>query len=106
MIIHLNDQNFKEEVLNNGDEPVLVDMYTNWCPPCKIIAPFVEKLAEEYKGKAKICNLNIDEARQTAMTYGIEVIPTLFIFKQGQVVDKIVGAVPYEVLAQKIEQHI
>ncbi len=104
-IITLNDQNFEEEALKS-DNVVLVDFWATWCPPCKIIGPFVEKLAEEYEGKAKICKLNVDEGRQTAMTYRIEVIPTLIIFKQGKIVDTIIGAVPYEVLAQKVEQHI
>ncbi|MCK4520648.1 thioredoxin [Candidatus Parcubacteria bacterium] len=101
-MIDLNDQNFKEEVLESN-KPVLVDMYTNWCPPCKVIAPMVEKIAEDYQEKIKVGKLNVDEARGTAMTYGIEAIPTLMIFKQGQVKDRIVGLVPYEVLIKKIE---
>jgi len=105
MTIHLNDHNFEEEVLKS-DRPVLVDMYSDWCPPCKVIAPFIEKLSNDYGDKIKVGKLNVDEARQTAMTYGIEVIPTLFIFKQGQIVDKIIGAVPYEFLAQKVEQYL
>ena len=104
-IITLNDQNFEDEVLKS-DNVALVDFWATWCPPCKIIGPFVEKLAEEYEGKAKICKLNVDEGRQTAMAHRIEVIPTLIIFKQGKIVDTIIGAVPYEVLAQKVEQHI
>ena len=104
-MIDLNDQNFKEEVLES-DKPVLVDMYTNWCPPCKVIAPMVEKIAEDYQEKIKVGKLNVDEARGTAMTYSIEAIPTLIIFKQGQIADKIIGVVPYQVLIQKIEQHI
>ncbi len=104
-IITLNDQNFEQEVLKSNDV-VLIDFWATWCPPCKIIAPFVEKLAEEYESKAKICKLNVDEGRQTAMTFRIEVIPILIIFKNGEIIDKIIGAVPYEVLAQKVEQHI
>ncbi|MGB2762627.1 MAG: thioredoxin [Minisyncoccales bacterium] len=105
MIITLNDQNFKEEVLD-CEKPVLVDMYTDWCPPCKAIAPIIERIAENCEGKIKVGKLNVDEAKETAITYGIEVIPTLIIFKQGEVVDKIIGLVSHEDLVQKIEQYV
>ncbi|MCK4453956.1 thioredoxin [Candidatus Parcubacteria bacterium] len=106
-MIDLNDQNFQGEVLNgDNDKPFLVDFWTNWCVPCKVIAPFIEKIAEDYRDKIKVGRLNVDESKQTAITYGIEAIPTLIIFKQGQIVDKVIGVVPYQVLIQKIEQHI
>lgn len=76
------------------------------CPPCKIMEPFVEKLSEEYDGKIKVCKLNVDEARQTGTAYGIEAIPTIMIFKQGEVVGNIIGAVPYEMLVQKVQEYI
>ena len=101
----LNDQNFEQEVLKN-DKPVFVDFWTSWCPPCKMMEPIIEKLSEEYDGKIKVCKLNVDEARQISMTYGIEAIPTMMIFKQGEVVGNIVGAVPYEMIVQKIQEYI
>jgi thioredoxin 1 len=101
----LTDQNFEQEVLKS-DIPVFVDFWAIWCPPCKMMEPIIEKLSEEYDGKIKICKLNVDEARQTAMTYGIEAIPTMMIFKQGEVAGNMVGAVPYEMIAQKIEEYI
>ena len=106
-MINLNDQNFQEEVVNaDGDKPFLVDFWTDWCVPCKVIAPFIEKIAEDYRDKIKVGKLNVDESKQTAIAYGIEAIPTLMIFKQGQIVDRIIGVVPEQVLIQKIEQHI
>ncbi len=105
MVTILNDQNFEQEVLKS-DIPVFVDFWAVWCPPCKMMEPVIEKLSEEYDGKIKICKLNVDEARQTAMTYGIEAIPTMMIFKQGEVAGNMVGAVPYEIIAQKIEEYI
>ena len=101
----LNDQNFEQEVLKS-DIPVFVDFWATWCPPCKMMEPVIEKLSEEYDGKIKICKLNVDEARQTATTYGIEAIPTMMIFKQGEVAGNIIGAVPYEMIAQKIQEYI
>ena len=101
----LNDQNFEQEVLKS-DKPVFVDFWTSWCPPCKMMEPIIEKLSEEYDGKIKVCKLNVDEARQISMTYGIEAIPTMMIFKQGEVVGNIVGAVPYEMIVQKVEEYI
>jgi thioredoxin 1 len=101
----LNDQNFEQEVLKS-DIPVFVDFWATWCPPCKMMEPVIEKLSEEYDGKIKICKLNVDEARQTAAAYGIEAIPTMMIFKQGEVAGNMVGAVPYEMIAQRIQEYI
>jgi len=84
----------------------LVDFYADWCPPCKVIAPFVEKLAQEYEGKIKVCKINVDQGRQTAMEYGINSIPNLIFFNKGEIIDKVVGAVPYEALVEKIEQYL
>ncbi len=104
-VVKLDKENFEAEVLKS-DKLVFVDMYAEWCPPCKMIAPLIDKLAEEYQGMAKIAKLNVDEAQEIAMTYGAESIPTLLFFKQGEVVEKIVGALPYEVLAQKIKDNL
>ena len=104
--IILTDQNFEEEVLKS-QKLVLVDFYSDWCPPCKIMNPIIEKIADDYSDKIKVCKLNVDEARLTASQYGIEAIPTFLFFKPGHsVVDKIVGAVPEQVLAEKIELNL
>jgi len=101
----INDNNFKQEVLEE-DLPVLVDFWAEWCGPCRMIAPVVEQIAKEYKSKLKVCKLNVDEAPATASSYGIISIPTLAIFKNGKVADKIVGALPKAKLETKIKKHV
>jgi len=105
MEIKVNDENFKQEVLES-DIPVLVDFWADWCMPCRMVAPVVEEIAKEYKGKLKVCKLNVDEARNTASNYGIMSIPTLAIFKNGKVADKIVGALPKTELEKAIKPHL
>ena len=95
------DANFDEEVIKS-DVPVLVDFYADWCGPCKMIAPLVEQLAGEYEGKAKIGKLDVDANGVTAQNYRVMSIPTLLIFKGGEVVDTIVGAVPKNQLEAKL----
>jgi len=104
-IVTLTDQNFQKEVLES-DVPVLVDFWAPWCAPCRMVAPVVEQLADEYIGKFKIAKLNTDENNKTASTYGIMSIPTLGIFKGGQLVDGVVGAVPKQTLVKKLDEHI
>jgi len=105
--IQVTDTNFKQEVLES-ETPALVDFWAPWCGPCLMAAPVLEKLAQMYQGKLKVCKLNVDEARQTAIDYGIMSIPTLNIYKNGEVVDRIIGVTPnYESdLKKKIEPHL
>jgi len=101
--VHLTQSNWEEEVLNS-DIPVLVDFWAPWCGPCRMVAPVVSEIAEEYKGKLKVGKLNTDEEPEIAVRYGIMSIPTLMIFKNGEVVDQIIGAVPKEYLVEKLKQ--
>jgi thioredoxin 1 len=102
-VVTLQDGTFEQEVLNS-DTPVLVDFWAVWCGPCKAIAPAVEELAREYKGKVKVAKLDVDQAQQTAQKFGIRSIPTLLVFKGGRVVDTIVGAVPKSKLVDAISK--
>jgi thioredoxin 1 len=89
-VAELTDAAF-DETVHNSDVPVLVDFWAPWCGPCKMIAPIIGEIADEYKDKAKICRLNTDEARDSAIEFGIQAIPTLILFKDGQVQKKWVG---------------
>ena len=100
--ITATDSNFDAEVINS-DKPVLVDFWATWCGPCRMIAPVIEEIASEYEGKAKVAKLDVDANPQVSMKYGIRSIPTLLIFKNGQVVDQIVGAVPKGVIDGKLK---
>ncbi len=101
----VTDSNFKEEVLEN-EAPVLVDFWAPWCGPCRMVAPVVEEIAEQYEGKVKVVKLNTDENPNVASQYGIRSIPTLMIFKGGQRVDMVVGAVPKTTLANTLEKYL
>lgn len=105
MAIEVTDVNFKTEVLDS-QVPVLVDFWAEWCGPCKMIAPAVAELAKEYEGRAKIVKLDVDSNNQTAFTYNIRSIPALLIFKNGKVVDQIVGAVPKQKLKERLEANL
>ena len=105
MEIKVNDKNFKQEVLKS-DISVLVDFWAPWCGPCQMVAPIVEAIAEKYKGKLKVCKINVDEAPNTSSEYGIMSIPTLAIFKKAEVVDKTVGALTKVELEKLIKPHI
>lgn len=101
----VTDSTFKEEVLESG-VPVLVDFWAPWCGPCRMVAPVVDEIAEQYVGQVKVVKLNTDENPNIASQYGIRSIPTLMIFKDGQRVDMVVGAVPKTTLASTLEKYL
>jgi thioredoxin 1 len=104
-IIEGTDYNFKNEVLASNT-PVLVDFWAPWCGPCRMVAPIVEELANEFQGKLKVVKLNTDENFNVASQYGIMSIPTLGIFKDGRMVDAVIGAVPKHYLVNKLNPHL
>ena len=99
------DSSFKQEVLDS-DVPVLVDFWAPWCGPCRMVAPVVDEISEQYKGQIKVVKVNTDENPQVASQYGIRSIPTLMIFKDGVKVDMVVGAVPKTTLASTLEKYL
>ena len=100
-----NDATFKAEVLDS-ETPVLVDFWATWCAPCRAIAPALDELAAQYKGKVKIAKVDVDESNQVAQQYGIRSIPTLLMFKGGKVVEQLVGAVPKSKLEETIKKQL
>ena len=104
-VIELSDESFESEILRS-ETPSLVDFWAVWCGPCRQIAPAVEALAAEYKGRLKVGKLNIDQHQMVPQKYGIRSIPTLLVFKGGQVVGQIVGAVPRAKLEDEIKKHV
>jgi thioredoxin 1 len=101
--IELTDATF-DNTVHNSDVPVLVDFWAPWCGPCRMIAPIIQELADEYADKAKICRLDTDEARDSAMEFGITAIPTIILFKDGQVQKKWVGLTSKKDLAKAIDE--
>ncbi len=99
--VHVTDQSFNREVISHQG-PVLVDCWAPWCGPCKMMAPVLDQLAAEYRGRAKIAKLNVDENPAIASRYGIQSIPTMLIFKNGTQIDKVIGALPRD----EIERHL
>ncbi|MHA7633002.1 thioredoxin [Corallococcus sp. M7] len=102
-VIELGDAEFQREVLESA-EPVLVDFTATWCPPCRVIAPVIDSLAAEYKGRMKMAKLNVDDHPRTPEQYGIRAMPTLLFFKGGKVVKQVVGAVPRAKLEEAVRQ--
>ena len=102
-VVELNDSTF-DETVHNSDVPVLVDFWAPWCGPCKMIAPIIEEISKEYEGKAKICKLNTDDARDSAIEFSINAIPTIILFKDGQVQKKWVGLTSKKEITAAIDE--
>lgn len=105
MAIELTDSNF-DDIVMKSEVPVLVDFWAEWCGPCRMVGPVVEELAKEYEGKAVVGKVDVDNNPEISTKYGIRNIPTLLFFKNGEVVDKQVGAVPKTVLSGKLQNHL
>jgi len=100
----VNDNSFETEVLKS-DQPVLVDFWAEWCGPCRMLAPAIEAVAEQYRSSASVVKLNVDDNPQSAATYGIKGIPTMILFNQGKEVERIVGVTGKESIGRLIEKH-
>ena len=105
MALKFTDANFEELVLK-ADKPVIVDFWAEWCGPCRMVGPIVEEIGKEYEGKAVVGKVDVDSNPGTAGKFGIRNIPTILFFKNGQIVDKQVGAVPKSVLVKKLEAQL
>lgn len=103
--IEVTDQTFNQVVLE-ADLPTVVDFWAVWCGPCKMIAPALEQIAEEYDGQIHVAKLDVDHSSETAMQYGVMSIPTLILFKKGEPVERIVGFLPKEKLVAKLQPHL
>lgn len=101
-LLHVSDADFTQEVLQSP-QPVLVDFYADWCGPCRAIAPIVEEIAAELNGKLKVVKLDVDQNQETAMQYGVQSIPTLLVFKDGQEVERLIGYMSKSKLLSKVE---
>ena len=104
-IINVTDSNFESMVLQS-DIPVMVDFWASWCAPCRAIAPIVEEMSNEYAGKVRVAKMNVDENREVSTKYGIMSIPAVFIFKDGEVVEQIIGLRQKEDYVKAIESHL
>lgn len=101
-MLHVTDENFEAEVLKS-DIPVIVDFFAEWCGPCKVMGPIFEEVGAKYEGKVKFVKLNVDEARETAMKYSVMSIPTIVVYKAGEIVETIVGLQDEDTLTAKAE---
>ena len=103
MVLKLTIESFENEALNSNI-PVLLDFYADWCGPCKMLAPAVERISERYRGKVKVCKVNVDEAYPVAASFGIQSIPTVIVFKDGELFDKSIGLVSEDALAEMLDR--
>ncbi|MGI1691925.1 thioredoxin [Thermoanaerobacter uzonensis] len=103
--VEITYDNFEEEVVNS-DVPVLIDFWAEWCAPCRLVAPIIDEIAKEYKGKIKVGKVNVDEENELAMQFRIMSIPTIGLFKNGKMVDKIIGARPKADFVKFLEKHL
>jgi thioredoxin 1 len=103
--LEFSDQNFEEDVLK-ASQPVLVDFWATWCGPCRMMSPTVDAIAAEYAGRAKVGKLNVDENLQVASRYGIRSIPTLLLFKEGQIKEQMVGTTPKDAINRLLDKYL
>ena len=104
-IVTLTSSNFDDEV-KEAATPILVDFWAEWCGPCRMVTPVLEKLADEYAGKARVGKVNVDEQGGLAAKFGVQSIPTLLLFKEGKVVEQFIGATSRDVLAKLLDKHV